>query len=257
MFTSMNCRDPKIKELRSFIAAGTLLLVLATCSCGISHTTDRCWVLEHDNGTVDLYSLSLRFAPFLHLHSKEPYRIVLVIPVFHPRKPLIAYHIIFDGEALRVGEGKSFDNEIVWVHYDPITLKITDVSTYWHRTVLRSDSCVIDARNSDQRPKIDVQWGQHGMLPLGWKHLAAIRPLLELRLYYNLACHLDMIQQAEKDKFPASFKGSYDDYTRFTIRVDVGDYISESDITVAENSQAFLESRLGSSFSVKKDWPDW
>lgn len=211
--------------------------------------------IEHHDSVLNLSALALQFAPRLYLHPDEPFKIVGIIPVFHPAKPVIAYHLFFEDDAVFAWGGKDIDHEIIWVEYDPITLKLSDVATYWHRTVLRTDTCLMDAKVSQQSPKVFIQWGQHGILPLGWEKLLTARPLVELVVHYNLVRTFSRIQGKQDFDSTVTFQGSYKDYLQFTEEINAADYIKEQSIIVAEYSAEKLESRIKHTFPLKKEWP--
>ena len=244
----------KIGVVFTAVALFTALLMDA-CASGRNVRTVS--TLEHRDGVTNLHALALRFAPRLYLHPDEPFEITEIIPVFHPVKPIVAYHIFFEDDALFAGRGKEVDHEIVWVEYDPVTLKVSNVATLWHRTVLRTDKCLIDAKASEQRPRVEVQWGQHGLLPLGWETLQTVRPRVELVVHYNLVRILQRIPRIQAVEPSVRFKGSYREYLRFTREVDAVNYVKNQEIIVAEYTAEELKSRVKQSFGVKKEWPFW
>ncbi len=213
--------------------------------------------IDYIDGTADLATVALRFAPILLLNPDEPFRIVAVFGVHHPWKPLIAYHIFFEDDVFMAGRGKSLDHEIAWVEYDPVTLKTADVFTLWHRTVLRTESCPMDAKASGQRPIIEIEWGQHGPLPSGWRSIGAARPRLELAMHYEVVRYINRLPKASSRKPAFSFRGSYADYLTFTKKVDTAGYLSGRNVAKAEHSQKILGSYLEATFLPKKEWPDW
>jgi hypothetical protein len=247
-------------------ALSAVLLALATLllSCGPKGAEiNRPAIEHHRDGDIDLYrrALALRFAPRLYMHAEDPTEISEIIPVFHPERPVIAYHIFLGDDALFAGWGMDIDHEIVWVEYDPVTLKVSDVATYWHRAVLRTDDCVLDAKASGQRPTVFIQWGQHGLLPLGWDDLATVRPRLELLAHYALASTIPSVPGVQKNvDAPIRFRGSWEDYIRFTKEVDVEYYLRNSGILVSEYPDDQLRSRIQpvyGKFGRKKEWPWW
>lgn len=237
--------------------SSVLLMAVLSLVCGKQGRDPARPASVHSDRMGDLHTLALWFAPILYLHPDEPSEIMTVIPVFHPTKPIVAYHIFFDDDAFLAGRGKDIDHEVVWVEYDPINLKVEDVLTLWHRTVLRTDACVLDARRPEQRPRISVQWGQHGMLPLGWENLTSARPRLELRMHYNLARYINRIPLASPKRPVIAFAGSYEEYLTFTEAVDTSIYIEERDTVIAEDCEGELRLRIHQSLSIKKQWPDW
>ena len=231
-----------------------LIVTLNTVSCTRMDRCSHLPLLEHVDCKANPESLALRFAPTLHLQPQEPYAIIAIIAVLHIEKPLIAYHIFFEDDAFMAGRGKSCDHEIMWVQYDPITLKVIDVFTLWHRTVLRTDSCLMNAKASGQRPSVDIQWGQHGILPAGWTDLHTTRPRLELWAHYNLMRHANRILAMGAPEQEVSFDGSYDQYVNF---LEASDFLREEKVILAIDPSEELRSRIGLTFAVKKDWPAW
>lgn len=234
-----------------------LLAVVLPC-CGGPASHNGAAVLDYKDGEADPYLVAQRFAPVLCLHASEPYDIVSVFAVLHPYRPFIAYHVFFEHDAVLFGGGDA-DHEIVWVQYDPVSLKAVDVSSLWHRTVIRTQQCLMDARASGQRPTFSVQWGQHGMLPLGWESLVSVRPRLEVLAHYSIVHDLNRVPGIGSRRSAVAFDGTYEDYVRFDRRVDSRGFIPKTNVLVAEfPAEAIRELVAGSfDFKVKKEWPDW
>ena len=256
------CCDNLIKFLRNkmrhLVFSVTLLMVTMTFfTCETAGLKSGQLTIEHHDGIMNYYSLALHFAPRLYLHEDEPFEIIAIIPVFHPVKPIIAYHIFLEDDAVFAWGGKEIDHEIIWIEYDPITLKVSDVATYWHRTVLRTDICLMDAKASQQRPKVFMQWGQHGILPLGWEKLQTARPFVELLVHYNLVTEFSRIRTEKNIDSPVTFQGSYQEYLQFTRAVDAATYLKNQKIIVAEYPTEELKSQVKQTFPLKKEWPFW
>jgi len=193
----------------------------------------------------------------LYLQADEPYEIEAVIPVFHPVQPVIAYHIFFEDDALYSKKDGGLDHELVWVRYDPVTLKVIDVVTFWHRTTLRTADCLMEARSNRQRPRIEVQWGQHGMLPWGWKHLYTVRPRLELALHYSLVARARRSGEEKTGGGSPLFRGSYEQYLQFTEYLDVSLYFREEHVIIAEHPAGKINTLITGAYAEKKEWPHW
>lgn len=243
-------REPAKSERRVTIAGVVLVTLIVSCA----GTPER--TFDFIDGGFDPSVLALRFAPRLYLHEDEPYGLEAIVPVLHPVKPIIAYHIFFESEGFLV-IGDKLDHEIVWVEFDPVTLKVMDVTTYWHRTVLRTKDCVLDARRTGQRPRVDVQWGQHGMLPFGWRRLRTARPRAELVIYYSIMHNTKRKNRNVRKLHKISFSGSYEEYCRFDVYIDAAQYIDVMDVIVMERPTKALRSRIKGTFAEKKEWPDW
>ena len=239
---------------RKGIVAMMMGLAIALSGCGVAHVPKRTGADTVVHGSVDLTALAKRFAPWLRLNASEPYRVEEVVAVFHPERSLIGYHVFFTSDVVRPHAGTRYDHEIVWVTYDPVTLKIIDAHTYWHRTVLRTNACVLEAQRSSQRPIIDVQWGQHGMLPFGWQSLRTTRPFVELKVHYNLVRYA-AVDRFPNDVEPLAFPGTYDDYVRFTGLVDLAALIHHDGVAVAISPKLAFRDLLADEFAEKKNWP--
>ena len=230
------------------------MAMISIVSCANFGEADRPSVI-FDYNYENLTTLAMRFAPKLYLNSDEPGNLIAIIPVHHPERPLIAYHIMFDDDALFSGRGKAYDHEILWVEYDPITFIVVDVPVLWHRTVIRTDSSLLDAKSSDQRPRVMVEWGMHGLLPLGWKKLSILRVNAEIRLHWFLAQNVSKVPGMQKNK--VSFGGSFEEFITFNNYIDTREFIKNQNVIIAEYSFEELKKRIDDSFALKKEWPDW
>lgn len=233
------------------LVAMMLLASVAGCGPGADGVRHSARIPTH--GSDDLETLARRFAPVLRMHAQEPFAVAHAAAVFHPTRPLVGYHVFFTDDVVRPHGGERLDHEVIWVEYDPVTLKVTDVATYWHRTVLRTAECIADAQSRSQRPIVDVQWGQHGMLPLGWEALRTARPAVELRVHYRMARGSDRAVFPVHEKAFA-FVGSYDDYVTFAARLELADLIDS--VVVGATPAEALAGRIDADFAGKKHWPD-
>ncbi len=105
--------------------------------------------------------LAMQLAPTLFVQRDEPFPLIRVAAVVHPRRPIIAYHLLWEHDVNLqwVPWAQPSDEEVVWVGYDSLTGTATDLWTYWHGTILHADW------RAAGNPAIDVQWGKHGSLP--------------------------------------------------------------------------------------------
>src|SRR6516165_9933903 len=78
--------------------------------------------------------LARALAPTLYLQRDEYFPLERVVAIVHPRRPLIAYVLVWqwDVNGQWMPWTKSSDEEEVWVGYDSLTRKPTDLWTYWH-----------------------------------------------------------------------------------------------------------------------------
>jgi hypothetical protein len=107
--------------------------------------------------------LARALAPVLYIQRDEWFDLSRVVAVAHPRRPILAYHLLWRDDVN--GSGIPFtvptDQEIVWIGYDSVTLAPTDMWTYWHGRILHTDW------RDRGPPAVNVQWGKHGTLPRG------------------------------------------------------------------------------------------
>ncbi|MFC1554394.1 hypothetical protein ACFL7D_07160 [candidate division KSB1 bacterium] len=232
------------------------IMILFCISCGSTGSNLSLQKKQlHQEGDKFLETLALRYAPTIFLHEDEPLSISDIITVFHPERPFIAYHIFFEDDSWMLGRGKELDHEVMWVEYDPVTYKVKDVPVLWHRTVIRTNKCVLDANASQQHPTVLIEWGQHGILPLGWEDLKGYRPVGELKFHFELAKKGTFLQKTDT---PVKFEGTKDEFKVFTKEFDPTEHIKKHKKIVALYSKEELESLMGKGkFVVKKEWPFW
>jgi len=201
--------------------------------------------------------LALRFAPRLYVHPTEPYRIRDLLVFIHPERPLVAYHLLWEDDSIGAGVGMEGDHEIAWVEYDPISLKLVDLWVMWHRGVLHTDESVMEAKSHRHRPKLLVQWGQHGMLPVGWENLSTARPKAELRLHFALSKSIQVgPYTGSKDIDSLKFQGDYSDYLTFSELIDSRQYIRPEYVLVGVDSNAIIAKTISYTVSLSKQpWP--
>ena len=107
------------------------------------------------------WQLARTLAPVLYVQRDEPFRLLRVVSVVHPTRPVIAYHMLWshDVNGQWMPWTKPSDEEVVWVGYDRESGSATELWTYWHGTILSTDW------HGKGQPAVDVQWGKHGSLP--------------------------------------------------------------------------------------------
>jgi len=192
----------------------------------------------------------------LYLNPTEPYQIKDLIVIKHPQRPLIAYHLLWEDDSIGAGIGKESDHEIVWIEYDPISLKLVDVWVLWHRGILHTHQSVVEAKNHNQRPKLFVQWGQHGMMPVGWDKLPTARPKPELRLHFAISKSIQVGEYTgSKNIHSLKFQGDYSDYLTFSELVDSRQYIHPEKIIVSSDSNAIMPRMVSYTVAPKQPWP--
>ena len=236
------------------------LLIILSCVlclvCSCSQKSEPAGIISYQEERLAPFGLAMRFAPRLYTNPTEPYCIRDLIVVIHPQRPLIAYHILWEDDSIGAGLGMDSDHEIVWVEYDPVSLKLVDVWVMWHRGILHTVQSVMEAKSHTQRPRVFVQWGQHGMLPVGWQRLRTVRPFAELRLHYTI---MKSIQTGpytgSKDIDSLKFQGDYSDYLTFTELIDSRKYIHPEYVDIGVDSNTIISRIVPYTVTFKQPWP--
>ncbi len=242
--------------LRLTLYATLYALCAMPFGCGQNRSLMSPKVISYREEQPTPFDLALRFAPRVYVNPTEPYRLEDLIVFIHPQRPLIAYHLLWEDDSIGPGRGKEGDHEIAWVEYDPISLKLVDVWALWHRGILHTDESVIEAKDHHQRPKFFVQWGQHGMLPVGWEKLSTARPRAELRLHFALSKSIQLgPYTGSKNIDSLKFQGDYCDYLTFSELVDLRQYVRPAKVIVGADSNAVMSEMISYSISLKEPWP--
>ena len=203
----------------------------------------------------DLFELALRFAPRLYVTLDEPYEIMDIVVLFHPDRPLISYHIFWEDDVLSPGWAAESDREIVWIAYDVVSLKLTDVWTSWHRRILQTSMGAIEAKEHGQRPKVFAQWGKHGLLPAGWDALKTARPKAEMYAHFVISKAPPLRVGSSARDSTLIFSGDYADYLDFSVFIDSKKYIRREAVYRGINSNLILKRAVRYSFWRKLQWP--
>lgn len=199
-----------------------------------------------------------RFAPRLHNVPGEFFPLKDIAAILHPERPIIAYHLFWEDDLGFPSDNDPCDHEVVWVEYDPVTLKVTRVSTYWHGRNITSDSAVADANAHGGRPWIGVEWGFHGSVPFGAP--GTVKAVDDtLRSHYENA-HVRAKTQPRDPLargWPTEYAGEFAAFTSFTVPNDPRPLLRERDlIYVSRWANATLNRYcLRYNFAAKTEWP--
>jgi hypothetical protein len=194
--------------------------------------------------------LARALAPTLYVQPDEPFPLVRVAAVVHPTRPVIAYHLLWehDVNGQWLPWAKPSDEEIVWVGYDPVTRKPTDLWTYWHHVVLHTNW------TNHGAPAIDVQWGKHGSLPRGVVESDLPR-FRTLNFFY--AAEFALLPDIWIGKLahggPWGFFHSYGRYRDFSKVVPLGDRLDA--VLASDDPRDALHAVFGKKYSNKLRWP--
>ena len=130
----------------------------------------------------------LRFAPRVYTTPDEIFPLKDAAAVLHPSERLIAYHLFWEDDIDFPDDNDPCDHEVVWVQFSPDRRSIERFWTYFHGRILEAgEDALRDARDHGMRPRVNVQWGKHGSMPLAWESMAIVGDAGDLeRAYYTV-----------------------------------------------------------------------
>jgi glycerophosphoryl diester phosphodiesterase len=218
-----------------------------------------------------------RFAPRVFQVSGDPFGLKDVAAIHHPTEPVIAYHFFWEDDIDFPDDNDPCDHEVVWVRYDPNTMRVVSFHTYFHGRILSSPDAIAEAVRNGQRPLVNVQWGKHGSLPYGWEKLS-IRPdsgdierdYLELDkvvslLDYNMAAYRKLHTEGRRlpdhplgRNWPRRFEGKWNDFIAFKKPIDIRPILDKNQfVAVSRWNNAVINQRfIAYNFRPKTEWPD-
>jgi hypothetical protein len=228
--------------------------------------------------TAEQTALARRFLPRLFTTPSEPFRLQDFAVILHPSRRLVAYHLFWEDDIDFPEDNDPCDHEVLWVEYAEDLKTITGLSTYFHGRILRGGSEAIqEAKAHAGRPRIDVQWGKHGSLLLGWEKLpiVAVEDDSEKNFYplgrqitlldYNRGTYEKLSKEGRRlpehplgRSWPTKFVGSWQDFTNFSVLIDPAELLSSKQmIRVSRwNSATINQHFLRYNFRPKTEWPD-
>jgi hypothetical protein len=221
--------------------------------------------------------LARRFLPRIHVTPSEPFKLQDLAIILHPTSRMIAYHLFWEDDIDFPEDNDPCDHEVVWVEYAEDEKTILGLVTYFHGRLLSAgEEALQDARAHGGRPRVNVQWGKHGSLPLGWERISFVadegdserryyplhRPITLLD--YNGGTYEKLSKEGRRlsdhplgKKWPKKFVGSWKDFTDFSNLVDLSELLdSRQMIKVSRwNSATINQHFLRYNFRPKTEWP--
>ncbi|MEA3485606.1 MAG: hypothetical protein U9R03_02740, partial [Candidatus Aerophobetes bacterium] len=220
--------------------------------------------------TAEEFDFILKYAPRVYVTPKEPFALRDITAVIHPDRSLIGYSFFWENDIRFPDDSDASDHEKVWVEYDSKSGKVIGVYTYFHRAILSTKTAIEDAQHNHQRAQINVQWGGHGSLPIGWENI----PLKKISVKYahiEKAIQInDMHTKYERDKkrirmsnhplakaWPNKFEGSWEDFINFSEYVDLPKLIKKKRMVIKSRwpNAVINQHFLTYNFFPKREWP--
>jgi hypothetical protein len=211
--------------------------------------------------TAQQAALMLRHAPRLFTTPDEPLPLKDVAAILHPELPIIGYHLFWEDDIDFPSNSDPCDHEVAWVRLDEQRQRVVGVyANYYHSLVIPSAAAVEEAAQHSGRPRIDVQWGKHGLLPFGWEGIGDERLVEDMRSTYQ-RLHTTGCRRADHPlarRWPHRFKGGWEDFIRFTSEVDARVWLRWNQMMmVGHFANAIIDwFFLRYNFFPKFSWPD-
>ena len=208
-----------------------------------------------------------KYAPRLFTNPKEFFKLKDLVAIINPKQPIIAYNLFWEDDIDYPGDNDPSDHEIVWIEFNQKNGKVTGVYTYFHKAILSTEEAVKDANLHNQRARINVQWGEHGSLPLRWEklHPEAIFEKIGKRIKIkNMAQRYQELSKSIKNPFhplardwPKKFTGSYKDFINFSKNIELRRILKKKKMVITSKWPNAVINRyfLSYNYFPKKQWP--
>lgn len=212
--------------------------------------------------------LANKYAPRLFVNPEEFFSLKDVVAVIHPEKPIIAYNLFWEDDIDYPGDNDPSDHEVAWIRFDQNDGKVTNVYTYFHKAILSTKKAVKDANLHHQRARINVQWGGHGSLPLGWERLKpqAIYEKIghELKVkdmperYQELSKSIRNPDHPLAKNWPKRFEGSYKDFVNFSRYIGSRRLLKKKKMVIISSwpNAVINQYFLAYNYFPKRQWPE-
>jgi hypothetical protein len=227
----------------------------------------------------DQRALVLRFAPRVYVTPDESFPLKDAAAIVHPVEPLIAYHFFWEDDIDFPDDNDPCDHEVMWVQYSRDRPSIERVWTYFHGRILEGGrQAVQDAVRHEMRPRVNVQWGKHGSMPLGWESMTIVADTGDSeRAYYPIGKPISLTDynqgtwqklrkegrrlidhpMARRLKWPDRFTGDWNRFVDFSRPVDLVNALANRNLMAVSrwNSAVINQHFLPYNFRPKTEWP--
>jgi hypothetical protein len=210
----------------------------------------------------------LRFAPRLYTTPTELFPLKDCAAILHPTERLIAYHLFWEDDIDFPEDNDPCDHEVIWVQFAPNKQAIEGIWTYFHGHILRGSAAALsDAQQHGMRPRVNVQWGKHGSLLVGWETMTVNTNNTEVTLkQYNEETFRQLAGAGRRLSqhplgvrlgWPLKFSGSWQDFTNFTRLIDAQQMLAQRKMALVSrwNSATINQHFLTYNFRPKTEWP--
>ena len=203
-----------------------------------------------------------RYAPILYTTPNEYFKLMDVIAIHHPNKPLIAYHLFWEDDYNFPDDYDPCDHEQVWISYNIETGRVDGIWSFYHSYILSTPEAIEEANANDGHAVIRVEWGIHGSLIKNSENLKLYEidmPMLKFLEYtYSRAVKGGrMMDHPIKKRWPERFDGSFEDYLNFNNKIHTEELLKKKNMVLKSSwSNAVIQQYfLTYNFAPKFDWP--
>jgi hypothetical protein len=219
-----------------------------------------------------------RLAPRLFSTPDEPFALNDAAAILHPSERLIAYHLFWDDDIDFPDDNDPCDHEVIWIRYTTDGQALEQITTYFHDRLLDGGAAAIeDARKHGERARVNVQWGKHGSMPIGWERLRVVADVGDIErdytkegpmslLDYNRAAWQKLSTEGRRMKehamarrlgWPDRFAGSFEQFVDFSRPVDLVALLDQRQLVAVSrwNSAVINQQFLAYNFRPKTEWP--
>jgi len=208
-----------------------------------------------------------KYAPRIFINPKEFFKLKDLVVVIHPKESIIAYNLFWEDDIDYPGDNDPSDHEVVWIEFNKNKGKVTGVYTYFHQAIFSTEEAVKDANLHNQRARINVQWGEHGSLPLMWEklHPEIIFKKIGKRIkiknmtqrYQELSKSIKNPNHPLAREWPKKFVGSYKDFINFSKYIELRRFLKKKKMVIISRWPNVVINRyfLTYNYFPKRQWP--
>lgn len=223
------------------------------------------------------WRLVRRFAPRLYATPSEVFPLKDFAVILHPADRLIAYHFFWEDDIDFPEDNDPCDHELIWVKYSADKNSIENVLTYFHGRILEGGEAAInDARAHAMRPRVNIQWGKHGSLPVGWEKAPIVANQGDAEKKYYPLDQTITLKQYQEGTFrklseegrrladhplgvgwPRKFNGKWEDFVNFSRFIEPLRLLDRTKMARVSrwNSATINQYLLTYNFRPKTEWP--
>jgi hypothetical protein len=229
--------------------------------------------------TAEEWGIVRRFAPRIYTTPSEFFTLKDFAVILHPASRQIAYHFFWEDDIDFPEDNDPCDHELIWAQYSADGSSIERFWTYFHGRILAGgEAALADARRHGQRPRVNVQWGKHGSMPVGWEEMKIVADAGDAeRKHYPLNEPITLKQYHEgtfrklsaegrrlpnhplglRAGWPVKFAGSWTDFADFSRVVEPLDLLDKKKMAKVTrwNSATINQHFLTYNFRPKTEWP--